>query len=870
MNSATAYTALETLLLFQSLQVFGTEPNVFAQISNILKNNVLIRESAGYDPGRLSPDALRELYLQLLREELRAELEAELPNDASPSRKRKIQPPQLPTLSDAKTYNHKLPQLVDRLYSRYKEYMIRLIRDDDARYAKTKQEIDEINRGEWDNRILEEERRKNRPTSEDLRRSVPRTSVQPERPVSREANLQKLASPSPAPSPRPESRSEGLAISDVLNSNEPPPVPSQSEKDSIARLKNGVQTLPPITHHRTSSTDRPHGPSPLQGQRPPQQQQPERIWENYQAPPTQQQAPQNHGLPPPFPPPQQYSHNQYPMRAPFNGSLPAPHNQLPPSPRAPHNPIVLPPLTGHRPGSPAGPLDQLADMAEQQQYRPSQSPLPVQHQTSAPPAPPQYATSGPPPAQYTPTSGSPHQQFPPQFGHQPQPPPNNYRASPPIPTQLPLQWQHYQQHLPPPPPHNYYPNQTPQQAAPRPFPARPELPQPEQKQYNSPYNTGFNRMPDVKATPLPKPQLHKPLPTTPAVPPVIKTGKLTLWKAAVSPATPGPPSVAQKDYFPESPALEPLSPPLPTITVPHKSTKKDSTPVIVHSHTRSRGATPASPKSAALWKIKQETSAQLLKLRDVPSADPSMPPPRISATPTPSAGETTSDDFAVPASRKRKRSPELQPSQPPTHVLWTRNFPKISGSAIERIGAHRSASTFAKPIKDSDAPGYKNAILRPQDLKSIKAAITAGNRAGLAAIAAMDTEVDKSATSVLLPISEDLVPPRGIVNNAQLEKELMRMFANAVMFNPGPERGFARLLRSGRRYGREESEEMDVDEDGVVRDARGMCKDVEVIVGELRSAEQRRSVEMGRQRTESVSVDETADEGGGKKRKRGL
>src|SRR5207248_6276649 len=43
--------------------------------------------------------------------------------------------------------------------------------------------------------------------------------------------------------------------------------------------------------------------------------------------------------------------------------------------------------------------------------------------------------------------------------------------------------------------------------------------------------------------------------------------------------------------------------------------------------------------------------------------------------------------------------------------------------------------------------------------------------------------------SEMLPISSDLVPPKGIVNSAQLEKELMRMFANAVMFNPDPSHG---------------------------------------------------------------------------------
>ena len=102
-------------------------------------------------------------------------------------------------------------------------------------------------------------------------------------------------------------------------------------------------------------------------------------------------------------------------------------------------------------------------------------------------------------------------------------------------------------------------------------------------------------------------------------------------------------------------------------------------------------------------------------------------------------------------------------------------------------------------------------IRRPTDLKSIRAAITAGTKAVNNAIASSSTEVAASQSSpgsaaqgtpgtvasssavpstgatVTLPLSEALVPPKGIVNAAQLEQEVMRMFANAVMFNPGDE-----------------------------------------------------------------------------------
>lgn len=98
-------------------------------------------------------------------------------------------------------------------------------------------------------------------------------------------------------------------------------------------------------------------------------------------------------------------------------------------------------------------------------------------------------------------------------------------------------------------------------------------------------------------------------------------------------------------------------------------------------------------------------------------------------------------------------------------------------------------------------------IHRPTDLKTIKNAIKAGAKAVNAALAEMEAQgtpnsatrrgstmntpmssyAARDASTVLLPLSEDLVPPKGIVNSAQLEKELMRMLANAVMFNTGNE-----------------------------------------------------------------------------------
>jgi hypothetical protein len=189
-----------------------------------------------------------------------------------------------------------------------------------------------------------------------------------------------------------------------------------------------------------------------------------------------------------------------------------------------------------------------------------------------------------------------------------------------------------------------------------------------------------------------------------------------------------------------------------------------------------------------------------------------------------------------PLKRKRDESPEAprEPSKPPTHVLWTRNFPKISTSAMESISGHRNASTFAAPVKERDAPGYKNIVLRPQDLKSIKSAILAGHRAATEKEKSMG-EGSKAESTIWLPISEDLIPPKGIINSSQLEKELMRMFANAIMFNPDPDRGFGEKLDGSKD--KQGGEGYEIDEDGVVKDTKAMFADVEKIIAGLRSSE---------------------------------
>lgn len=128
------------------------------------------------------------------------------------------------------------------------------------------------------------------------------------------------------------------------------------------------------------------------------------------------------------------------------------------------------------------------------------------------------------------------------------------------------------------------------------------------------------------------------------------------------------------------------------------------------------------------------------------------------------------------------------------------------------ITTHKHASTFADAVRARDAEGYYEIIKRPTHLKLISKAITQG--AKQVAAAATETPVGSPGGGggfVELANTIDNMPPKAIVNAAQLEKELMRMFVNAVMFNPG--------------------------EDGVVEDAREMFEVVQRSVSGWRNVE---------------------------------
>lgn len=251
----------------------------------------------------------------------------------------------------------------------------------------------------------------------------------------------------------------------------------------------------------------------------------------------------------------------------------------------------------------------------------------------------------------------------------------------------------------------------------------------------------------------------------------------------------------------------------------------------------------------------------------------------------------------------------------PNLVIVSKTFGRTSQLLLNEITSHKLAGIFAKPLSERDAPGYKSLIHRPQDLKSIKAAVSKGSRAAISAIEKLESENEapetgddeatptpaaKTTGPASVPTNgtptgegpigngfyrirpnEDIIPPKGVVNSAQLETELVRMFANAVMFNPLPtsERGFGRSLRLRKRGGElpqygarrikaedtenqtpaenEGSEESEAevansangtsetessgadgaDEGGIIADAREMFADVEKLVSKWRELE---------------------------------
>ncbi|KAM0282929.1 hypothetical protein ACHAQH_002740 [Verticillium albo-atrum] len=391
-------------------------------------------------------------------------------------------------------------------------------------------------------------------------------------------------------------------------------------------------------------------------------------------------------------------------------------------------------------------------------------------------------------------------------------------------------------------------------------------------------------------------------PKTPVAtsPSFIMTGSGTRWTAKSTPSTPRPPAQGRPSGDIPSPAFEPLSPVLAPANLPaatpsqappsqQATPKADPAKLNPKQEQLPKSIEPAQkeprekegkipkrgrPSRSMQRDVAQDTPSRVVarsqsvaSQADELSMDDHELAPRVKneeATPRPAdeAGDTTADESGpsrrhavTPSSvssrlahkRKRQDTPIELPPQPastPTHVLWTRQFGKISNPALDQISSHRCANQFAHAIRERDAPGYKGLILQPQDIKSIRAAMTHGNRAAVEAAKKLP-DGDPGTPTLWLPISSDLLPPKSIINSEQLERELVHMFSNAIMYNLDPYRGpgnsFMKREASVDGEGDAEPSTYRVDEDAVVRDSRIMFVEVERLLGDLRAAERDRS-----------------------------
>ncbi|KAI1269874.1 hypothetical protein F5Y18DRAFT_371837 [Xylariaceae sp. FL1019] len=978
------YTSTEALFLFRLLNKYGFINGSFDRISHELLGTPLILEQEEFDGGRLTPDKLQTLALELVRDEQRRETEAAAETGAnghSPAaKKRKLQPPPLPTLNEAHERREKLPILVDRLNARFREELIRQIQEDEQEYARIEEECDEIERGEWDQKIREEKEKqlaaagsKNAPFT-DARLPPPRANgngtsipmqalqpqaraqdlgkrvdahlstriptppqaqpqLQPPQIVLEKRPIQPTPSPiAPAPRPKAEQHSTpdaGLILNGTTpmlqhpqvgqgTTQRPPPVTPQPH------VSDALQRPEPVSKARSPGPPQ-QGQVGIQGQGQgtafkweppyiPHQQPPQQPYHQQQ--PHQQPFPQSHqtAVPPPRPP---YGSTNSPK--PASGSAPngqsgpgvsqQPHNVQPhvsnkqtpgqtPSPRPPQTPVLLPPQNASQipPTSHNAPVHATPDSAGQQNA--------LNRTLSVPPV----APAGPsiPPSMHT-------QHQPPSVSKQtpmrmPTGPPVSHPQTVGTPTKLPTavvqrpsaatstRTPHPQ---PLPRPHaQSRPPQPPLPATPAQLPQKgPTL------VLGTPWNNKIAPINSSHPTPGPPQAPVPPSVTTPQVPrPVaglqvqtpsgsnirshVIRGYGTKWTSTPTPATPRMEDVGGSYFDTQSPAFEPISPPL------RPAQLLESTPSSTSkSEPGKAGGKVEGPKPRG--RPPRVQKAEVAQPSEDGPADSELPPPHIKhEAATPQAFEETGESSfdgsttsRVPAGtsnlgtkRKRQDSPlNREPPTPATHVLWTRAFHKISMTALDQIIGHRYANMFAHPIKPKLAPGYYDIILRPTDLKNIQKAITMGSKAAAAAVANMP-DVDPNATSVWLPISIDLVPPRGIINIAQLERELIHMFANAIMYNPDPLRGlgpsFLKSYRSDADGEGDDARGYEFDENGVVKETRNMYAEVEKLLGDLRNEVVPRTHAGNGSRSVSAAVGETntveedGDEQGGDAKRR--
>ncbi|KAJ4994483.1 hypothetical protein SVAN01_00312 [Stagonosporopsis vannaccii] len=830
--SVSAYTTLESLLLFQCLASYGVTSTAFSKTSELLRANPDITGHRFFQSGRLSPDALRSFYLERLRRELEVEQSSDSPaqNGENP-RKRKAAGPVLPSVQDSLQYSHLMPKLIEKLYATYRNEVVDQIRAEEERYEKLQRELQSIERGEWDEQLRE--RATGKPPSSRSPSATKKSPRVPQSPLPQAVAQNGARGPDgpqqtpqkgpavPKTSPRKKkdqrptsAASQPIAASPAPHPNQPHPPHFQQPPPNAAYngppypnlspFPPGQQPLQPSPQQGHA---RAHPQSPVQGQ----------SGQQYQGPPIQPYGP--NGVPQYGPPggPPQFS----------------PSQRFPQPPPGPHSPSM------HTP--------------QQKGYFPH--PAQPQHPQHVSQPPPPQAGFMLPPFQVSP-------QDPSRVHHPPISTPQYPQLSTPIGKRSGAQQQQQQHH------------QTPSASRSGAPPVHPHVVQAQQT-FSTPVN---NRSPQsVLSTPQSaksrwKPELLSAQGGTPGTPrpamePLDDVPPMNMPKRSPSkPKSQRKPrgrgkakekeaeKASEERHVPDS-DLPPETPvPNTSLEVPapdsgtrqgrsrRKAPAKRGRPGSVASsraggsvrdRSRSRSVishteTIADTDSQAGHRIKTERRGSLDDgIDEEPVNTPSqMTTRRRGAAPT-----------TAPSSTRRKRNAreaslaesEDMPGTPSPHrtIIAHRNFHRTCQTMLDDITSHKHASIFAHAVKLKDAEGYYDIIKRPTDLSTIKKALS--NGAKYVTATASDTPIGSpggAGATIELPVSSDVVPPKAIVNPAQLEKELMRMFVNAMMFNPG--------------------------EGGVVEDAREMFESVQRSVSNWRNVHGRGS---GRDQGEGTPVD---------------
>ncbi|KAF2829815.1 hypothetical protein CC86DRAFT_367742 [Ophiobolus disseminans] len=824
-SSISAYTTLESLLLFQYLYAHGVGTSVFGKISDLLKQNPDITAHRYFQSGRLSPDALRNFYLERLRKEIdheQGDNDGDTNGDVANPRKRKKASPALPSVQESLQHQHLIPKLVNKLYASFRKEVTDQIRADEERYEKLQRELESIKRGDWDEQLRERATAKT-PVSQSptLPRKSPHLAQKPLAPIASPQLGQNGArgnAPTPDGTPRAPAAQNGPPVTSPRKQHDQRPTPMPQPLASASPQPHLAQPL---------------APPPPRFQQPPNQQ--------YSGPPyptspylSGQHTP--HSLPP-QPSPQQHTAHTPHAQSPFIG---------PPGPPPHPHPVPVygsngPPQYGPPPGAPP-------------QYSPG-------HQRFPPPPPgshsPGVQTQHPQRPQYTPPLQQPYPPHGPQYA-QPPPPPQAgfmlppFQVAPQDPSRV------HPQSAPAPhhpqvstPVSNRQHTQSGRGNAHTPGSGRPGVPpmHPLVTQARQSFSTPVNNRSPLSAmgTPVSAKSMWKKslsFAGTPAASsrPVVEpiddfvpsTPKPSPHKAKAQrkPRTKG--KGKEKETEHESADASATAPQTPSEPQPDDS--------VIEPETRSgRSRRKAAPKrtrpgslasSRAGGSVRDRSRSQsILSHTETVAADnESQAGNRIKSERGTSVDAIKEESAETPpqmttrrgAASRRKRTareasldgPEDQFSTPgpPRTIVAPRYFARTCAPIMNDIQSHKHASTFSSAVRAKDAEGYYDIIKRPTDLKSIQKAITIGSKQ--VQVAATDTPTGSpggGGAVVELSMTSDNIPPKSIVNAAQLEKELMRMFVNAVMFNPG--------------------------EDGVVEDARDMFETVQRSVSSWRNVE---------------------------------